>query len=372
MIKAYSLQTQILVELPGDIAYCIERKNCVGGIDGEWLVLTDMGYVPDGGGVTPKPITGNYLDKDLINGICQYRVRDFSDDTSAWDYTLWLRCGNTEPIGVTFGNYLVPEGSWGDIITPDDLRFTFLWGVDFRASNGASYTDAQIQFFIDAALEEVQRQINITIKKTRVMCEPDRRGLKKGKDYDVEEGYYKFKRERVERTGMIHTRKRPIVSVSRCDLLSRNEKILPLLQSSVIDKTKGRIEFFNRPYRASDTTRGIEGAIYPYGPDSLERNLLYAIDYVAGFETSADVPTDLRQIIGKIAAVSLLNIIGRGLMSGFSSSSLSMDGVSESFSSTQSATSAYYGADVKEYKDDIEKYFTENKIKFGHVVMGAL
>jgi hypothetical protein len=73
-----------------------------------------------------------------------------------------------------------------------------------------------------------------------------------------------------------------------------------------------------------------------------------------------------------LAAVSLLNNIGRGLMSGFSSSSLSMDGVSESFSSTQSATSAYYGADIKEYKDDIANYIAANKLKFGHITMGAL
>ena len=370
MVKAKSLQIEILIEMPNKaMPYRLERRN---GCGGEWLVLTDSGFVPDGGTETPVSVSGLYLDKDLFNGICQYRVRDFSDDTDPWDYTVWLKCGATDPVGYTFGNYKAPEGSWGDIITTDDLRFSYLWGVDFRASNGASYTDAQIQFFIDAALEEVQRQINITIKKKRIACEPNRRGLQKGKDYDTEEGYYKFRRENVERTGMIHTRERPIISVSRCDLLSRNEKIISLLPSSIIDKTKGRIEFFNRLLRPSDTTRAIESAILPYGPDTLERNLLYAIDYTAGYETSDDVPIDLRQIIGKIAACSLLNIIGRGLMSGFSSSSLSMDGVSESFSSTQSATSAYYGADIKEYKDDIDRYFAENRMKFGHIVLNAL
>jgi hypothetical protein len=59
-------------------------------------------------------------------------------------------------------------------------------------------------------------------------------------------------------------------------------------------------------------------------------------------------------------------------MSGFSSSSLSMDGVSESFSSTQSATSAMYGADIKEYKDDIANFISQNKLKFGHIAMGVL
>jgi hypothetical protein len=59
-------------------------------------------------------------------------------------------------------------------------------------------------------------------------------------------------------------------------------------------------------------------------------------------------------------------------MSGFSSSSLSMDGVSESFSSTQSATSAYYGADIKQYQDEIDQYIHDNKMKFAHLAMGAL
>jgi hypothetical protein len=368
MIKAYSLHTQTLIDLDSG-PFRLERRD---GGGGAWLVLTPSGFIPDAEGVTPTPVTGNYLDRSLFNGICQYRARDVADDGGAWEYTPWLRCGDTDPIGVTFGNYQAPEGSWGDIITPDDLRYSYLWGVDFRASNGAGFSDAQIQFFIDAALRETERLLNITIKKTRVACEPRRRGLEKGKDYDEAEPYYTFKRERVERNGMITTRKRPVIAISRLDLLNRNDKIIPLLKASTFDPTKGQITFFNRPPRSSDSMRGIETALYPYGAQALERNLCYAIDYVAGFESADDVPMDLREIIGKKAACSLLNIIGRGLMSGFSSSSLSMDGVSESFSSTQSATSAYYGADIKEYKDDIDKYITENKLKFGHIVMGAL
>jgi hypothetical protein len=171
---------------------------------------------------------------------------------------------------------------------------------------------------------------------------------------------------------MITTRKRPVITVSRLDLFNRNDKIIPLLGACTYDKTKGQIKFFNRMPRVSDSVRGIEAAIYSYGPETLERNLCYAIDYIAGFESSDDVPMDLREVIGKQVAVSLLNVIGRGLMSGFSSSSLSMDGVSESFSSTQSATSAYYGADIKEYKDDIQNYITANKMKFGSIRMGCL
>jgi hypothetical protein len=247
-----------------------------------------------------------------------------------------------------------------------------MWGIDFRASNGQPYTDEQIRFFIKSAVALIERELKITIKKTRIMCEPDRRGLQQGADYDTEESYYTYKRERVQRNGMIKTRQRPVRSVSRLDLLSRNEKVTSLLNAYTLDKNKGLIRFFNRPPKTSDSIRAVETAIYPYGAEVRDNNLFYAIDYVAGYENSDQVPEDLRDVVGKVAAVSLLNNVGRGLMSGFSSSSLSMDGVSESFSSTQSATSAYYGADIKEYKDDIANYIAANKLKFGHITMGSL
>jgi len=371
MLRAYSVQTKVLIHFPDKmINYRLERKE--GKKDSEWLVLTETGFVLDGGTAAVKTVNDIFLDEYPLDGICQYRARDITNTNAPWDFTLWLRRGVTDPVGYTFGNYRAPEGSWGEIITPDDLRNSYLWGVDFRASNGASFTDDQIKFYIDAALKEVERQLNITIKKTRIASEPQQRGLEKGKDYDEAESVYTFKRERIQRNGMITTRKRPVISLSRLDLLSYKNTILSLLRTSSLDRTKGMIRFLGYLPKQSDTGRAVEAAINPYGPDTMNRTLSYAIDYVAGFESSDDVPDDLRQIIGKVAACSLLNIIGRGLMSGFSSSSLSMDGVSESFSSTQSATSAFYGADIKEYKDDIDRYIAENKMKFGHITLGCL
>jgi hypothetical protein len=369
MIKAFSVQTKVLIQFPNKaIQYRLERRA---GGGGDWLVLTEAGFVADGAGVIPKAVSDMFFDAYPMDGICQYRARDFSSEAAPWDYTVWLRRGTTEPIGYTYGNYHAPEGSWGEILTTDDLR-SYLWGVDFRASNGASFTDEQIRFFIDEATAQIERELKITIRKTRIICEPDRRGLQRGLDYDEEESYYTYKRERVQRNGMIKTRRRPVRSVSRLDLLSRNEQVASLLNAYTLDKNKGLIRFFNRPPKTSDSLRAVETAIYPYGAETRDNNLFYAIDYVVGYENSDQVPADLRGVVGKVAAVSLLNIIGRGLMSGFSSSSLSMDGVSESFSSTQSATSAYYGADVKEYKDDIEKYIAANKLKFGHITIGCL
>jgi hypothetical protein len=370
MILATSVKNKVVLEFPNRaMIYRLERRM---GNDGEWLVLTADGFVEDTGSVTPSPVSENYLDTSVQAGLYQYRAQALEIPTSLYDHSAWVRCGETGPVGYTFENYEIPEGTWGEIQTADDLRYTWLWGVDFRASNGQPYTDEQIRFFIKSAVALIERELKITIKKTRIICEPDRRGLRQGADYDTEESYYTYKRERVQRNGMIKTRQRPVRSVSRLDLLSRNEKVTSLLNAYTLDKDKGLIKFFNRPPKISDSLRAVETAIYPYGAEVRDNNFFYAIDYVAGYENSDQVPADLRDVIGKVAAVSLLNNIGRGLMSGFSSSSLSLDSVSESFSSTQSATSAYYGADIKQYESEIKDYIAANKMKFGHITMGVL
>jgi hypothetical protein len=271
-----------------------------------------------------------------------------------------------------FGNYKAPEGFWGEILTPDDLRYGWCWGTDLRASNGVPYTDPQIKFHIESSLKEMETRLNITLKKKRIACQGGSRGLKPGVDYDEQEPYYPYQREKIQRSGRIELRKRPVISVSKFDLLSRTNTILSLMNTFELKHAKGVIKFYNRPLKLSETARAVQQAIYPYGSEQFNNQLFYSIDYVAGFENSDLVPADLRAAIGKMCAIEMLNIVGDGLMTGFSSSSLSMDGVSESFSSTNSATSAYYGARIKQYREELLEYIKANKLKYGTLALGAL
>jgi hypothetical protein len=299
MILATSVKNKVILEFPDNSkTYRLERRM---GDVGEWLVLTADGFVAEG--AVPVPVSENYLDTSVQTGLYQYRARVFDDSALPYDHSAWVRCGETGPIGYTFGNYEAPEGLWGEVQTPDDLRYTWLWGIDFRASNGQPYTDEQIRFYIRDAVAQIERELKITVQKTRIMCEPERRGMTRGVDYDVEETYYTFKRERIQRNGMIKTRRRPVRSVSRLDILSRNEKLTSLLDASTVDKNKGLIKFFNRPPKVSDSIRAVETAIYSYGAEVRDNNFFYAIDYVAGYENSDQVPVDLRGVIGKLGRV---------------------------------------------------------------------
>lgn len=375
MIIACSVNNKIIVTI-NDFShskYRLERRSYTSD---EYLSYTASGFCVPSEDNPAIGVSGDVLDSNAeSNTLYSYRCVDFSiqnpKDTD-YIYSNWVRNGGDKAIGYTFGNYKVPDGQWGNAVTPDDLRFTYLWGTDFKATNGQSYSDEQIQYFIDSSIAEVERRLDITIRKKKIRYNAKERNLEKGKDYDVDEAVYDFKFSRISRYGLIKTRQKPIIKLHKLELLSRLQGVKNITQTTVVDKTKGLLKLMERPLRPSDRSSMIQTAVGMYGNQTLQSQLFYAIDYDAGFETSDDIPQDLRQIIAKVTAVSLLNIIGDGLMSGFSSSSLSMDGLSESFSSTQSATSAYFGARIKVYQDEIENYINQNKNKFGHMVIGAI
>jgi len=373
MIEAVSLKNSVILKFSkGNITHRVERKF----EKEEWLVFTENGFIPDAAGVIPLGVSAQTFldDKVQKDGLYQYREKDINNPEAKYEVSLWVRCGIAGPVGYTFGNYTPQEDTgWGDVLTPDDMRFTYLWGVDFRATNGQSYTDDQIRFHIESSIAEMERRLNITIIKKRIACDPDNRGLVQGVDYDEEEEYYKYRRERIQGVGMIHTRKRPVISISRLDLCVRHNVVRSLLDEYTLDKTKGKIEYFNRPMIGpNESIRALQNSLYRYGQDTVNAQRYYAIDYVAGYKSPADIPKDLRAAIGKMCAIEMLNIIGDGILAGFSSSSLSMDGVSESFSSTQSATSATYGARIMTYEKELNQYIQAVKMKFGNVVLGSL
>lgn len=377
-ISAESTSTKILVSINGSEGPFVLQRAFYK--DRTWLTYTDSGFVnlEEETEKSAKLLdAGDFVDSfDLTDGLYEYRVvSEGVIDPQGKDYVMspWIKFGTPDAIGYSFNNYHAPEGDWGTIITPDDARYTYLWGTDFKATNGSFFTDEQIQWLIDAATKEMERQLNITIKKRVIKSQASTDGLKKGVDYDDEEALYDFSYRKIQRYGMIQTKQRPILKLTKCKLLKRgNSSDVDLLDSCVPDKKQGVIKFIRRPYKNDDTHDGIYSSIARYGSETFQPHLFYAIDYEAGFEKSDDVPADLRQMIGKVAAISLLNIIGDGLMSGFSSSSLSMDGISESFSSTQSATSAYFGARIKVYQDEVKDYVEKNKYRFGFTPIGCL
>ena len=78
--------------------------------------------------------------------------------------------------------------------------------------------------------------------------------------------------------------------------------------------------------------------------------------YITGFDFE-HMPWDLLGVVGKLATFGPLNIAGDLILgsAGIASQSLSIDGLSQSISTTASATNAGYGARLINYQKEIEE-----------------
>lgn len=331
------------------------------------------------GGTLSLLTTNRFTDYSLASGLYQYRARVVYEESpgvlsySDWDISSWLRIASSssDRIGWTLGNYAPPPGEFGVVLTPDDMRQTYLWGVPFTSTNGAQYSDAQITAMIEATVAEFEKVLNLTIKKRVIKCADD---LQEGAVYDETEDAYYYHRKNWNTGGRLNTKRRPIISVERFELYTITMgRIMDLKSWLRIDHRKGVLHFYPRMDQAGGTSMSTYPPFLTQGYlRSMSYNHGYRLDYTAGFEDAGKVPADLRDVIGKAAACRLLNIIGDGLIAGFSNMSLSMDGLSESFGTTASATSAMYAARINQYLKEIESYLKMNKNKYGYFIMGAV
>lgn len=329
------------------------------------------------GGAAAVLPSNRFTDYSLSSGIYKYRVRaQYQSDSvyySDWVESSWVRFASASAaaIGWTLGNYSVPEGEFGEILTADDLRRTYLWGVPFTSTTGTQYTDDQIRAMIASTVAEFEHVLNLTIQKRVIKCADDLPG---DAAYDETEDAYYYHRMNWNAGGRLNTKRRPIISVERFELYTITMgRIMDLMGWLRIDHKKGVLHFYPR----MDQARGTTMSTYPpFLTQGYLRNQSYSnayrVDYTAGFEDASKVPWDLRDIIGKAAACRLLNIIGDGLIAGFANMSLSLDGISESFGTTASATNAMYGARINQYLKEIETWLKANRHKFGSFVMGCI
>lgn len=283
-----------------------------------------------------------------------------------------------EKIGWTFGNYSPPSGEWGKLYTADDMRYTMMFGIDSIGSDIAQseFSDQQFDQIVNEAVGEFEAYIGMDIrrKKYKTFHSQSKEGMTRsrfwrdGVDYTDEDEPYDFDPEAWSHYGFIQLRHFPIIQVDRAVWYSPVKgEIMDMLDNDWL-----------RVYKQFGQIRMFPTAGFTYGPYSVYGQFwtgmgarrypgAFELDYQTGYESAEFVPEGLRGIIGKYATVKALAVIGDGILAGFSSQSVSLDGLSESFSSTQSATSAYFGARIKQYTDEIAQWLERNRYKYAPV-----
>jgi hypothetical protein len=324
------------------------------------------------------------------NADAKYYKYSFGSDVgeSTQSEAFQKQLGDPSKIGYFFGNYVPPVGSFGEVLTPDDLRYHYMWGID-AVANDAMYSewdDEQTRLTIDSSVRDIERWLTIDIIHRVYKCNPNyplgvsTPGLDikvpvwmegDSKIYTDEDFPYDFNPDEWLNYGFLQLRHKPVIKINRLQLVGpTGTAVLDLLANNWVrvNKAYGQLNSFPRNQMIFGPAMQGYGSILMWAMKRYPQGL--ECDYEAGYQTAADIPSDLREVIGKLAAVKLLNAIGDGLLPGFSSQSVSIDGLSEAFSSTQSATSAYFGARIAVYTKELMDWVSKARYKYGGIPMG--
>jgi hypothetical protein len=246
------------------------------------------------------------------------------------------------------------------VMSPQDLRDSYLFGVNIRDDTGHVISDESYRFYIKAAQREIENFLALRLQ---------RQVIEESQDFVAEDwknwGYVKCSYPiscPISLEGFLSTIKQITyppqwLSVKKIDdngLNHRNLSVVP----------------------AGDATTHTQSIIYsgliPQLGQMASKRIpnFWNIKYVTGF---VKVPNDILNAIGQLASISLFHIAGDLIIgAGIASQSVGIDGLSQSISTTSSATNAGYGARITGYVSDLKHQLPRLKSYYRGFSWGAI
>ena len=229
------------------------------------------------------------------------------------------------------------------LISVGKLKDVYLFGIDIIDNNGVELPDATFQQYIDNAVGMLELYLDISILPETVT---------EDRDFHFDQ-YYEW--------GYLQLNKYPVIQVDSMTLsyLRDNdgvpENVFTFPDSWIrLNNNDGLIRLVPNGRFPGSAQLNAQGYYNPY--ELFRYNLVpdvFRIIYTAGF-ADGKIPTSINQAISYLAAIQAL-IIGGNLVlgAGIGSSSLSIDGLSQSINTTQSAENSAYSATITEYSNQL-------------------
>jgi len=229
-----------------------------------------------------------------------------------------------------------------DVITIEQLKQRYLFGVDLTNDAGEPLPDKVYEHYILSAVAWLEHELDIKILPTSYTRELS--------------DYY---RNDYENFTIVQLENYPVTSIEEFAVEYPSGQSVVVFPDEWLrlDKTHGLVRVVPTAGTLSEILIGQGGSYLPavyngmsYLPD------LFAISYTAGFETGR-IPVNILDLIGKVASLGPFNIFGDLLAgAGIATTSLSIDGLSQSIGTTSSATNAGYGARVIQYTKEVKSW----------------
>lgn len=238
----------------------------------------------------------------------------------------------------------------GELLSSEEERALYFYGITIQDRSGQALPNSTYTHFVKAATQEVEKYLGIKVQKQIISETLD------------------FYLDEFKNWGYIQTTY-PVVKPFKTTGFLGSVRQLDYPQGWLTCRTSSDKETYYRrifivPTQSSEvTTQGasiLYSGVLPYTSLTSFSHIpnYWHVEYCTGFDT---VPRDLLDVIGKLAAIGIFNIAGDIALgqAALASYSLSIDGLSQSISTTNSATNAAFGARIinyqKEIKDSLSK-----------------
>lgn len=230
------------------------------------------------------------------------------------------------------------------IISVEELKELYLFGLDLTDDSGTPYPDSMFEHYIKSAVASLEKKLDIHILPITIL-----------------EEFHDYIREEFLEFMYLHLDEYPVISVEEMTLKFPSDSTIMTVDLNDLQliKKSGQLQVvpsLNSNYSFVFSNSAL--AVMPY-IRSNTRSIpnLFRISYTAGLDP---VPEDIKDLVGKIASFGPLNIAGDLLGgAGIASQSLSIDGLSQTFNTTSSATNAGYGARLLQYSREIKEVVPE-------------
>jgi len=280
---------------------------------------------------------------------------DFIDTDGAADYYYKFRYFNTvSNLSDVFSD---PERGTPEpalqVISIQELKDIYLFGVDLTNDQGVPYSNAMFVWYIKSAVDWIEKRLDLPILPRTY---PDER-----------HDFFKYDYDKYIWLKLSHY---PVIGISECKLVLPGEQVVKVFEKDWlhIQRADGQLQMVPGTGTAGTILLGASGAWLPliYGGNKFIPDA-FRVKYEAGFGRPRDpnsvsprdpeldqFPPDIKHVIGMIASMGPFNVAGDMIAgAGIASQSMGIDGLSQSISTTSSATNAGYGARILQYAKDV-------------------
>ncbi len=223
--------------------------------------------------------------------------------------------------------------------TAADIKQDYLFGIPLVDDDGNEYPTRNIDKWIAKSVSWLENELHIKIAPT---------SISETHDYHLDE-YQEF--------CYIQLYNYPVVSVESLIAEYAGQPVMTFPADWIhVYKNSGQLQLVPTTGSLSQVLLGQgNGVLLPLITSRLtQMPHLFKVDYTAGFADEA-VPGDIVDIIAMKACIGVMNIMGDILLgAGIASQSISIDGLSESIGTTQSAENSAYSARIRQYERQIK------------------